>query len=192
MPVKSKVKPLIDQRLVQSLAHPLRVELLDALSEQVASPNGLSQIIGSPLSHVSYHMRVLEKFGSIELLHMVQRRGASEHFYRAVPDAFVGSPDWRRVPRTLLRAVSGAAVQSFLDKVVRALEKGNLDKEEAAFIWVPVAVDEKGKREVAEICEATIEALEGVQKKSTRRLGRRTAEATPYLVAIAGFETAGD
>lgn len=192
MAKKPKTAPLIDQRLVQSMAHPLRVQLLDALTERVTSPNGLSQIIGAPLSHVSYHMRVLEKFGSIELLHMVQRRGASEHFYRAVPDAFLGSPDWRRIPKTLLRAASGAAVQSFLDKLVRAYEKGHLEKEEAIFAWIPVAVDRKGQREVAEICEATMQALRGVQKKSTRRLGRRAAEATPYLVAVAGFEAAGE
>ena len=41
-PVKESKRPeLIDQRLVKALAHPLRIQILDILTERVASPNGI-------------------------------------------------------------------------------------------------------------------------------------------------------
>jgi DNA-binding transcriptional ArsR family regulator len=82
---KQKQKPMIDPRLVQALAHPLRVEILAILSERVASPNHLSVQLETDLTHVAYHTRTLNEFGCLTLVDTRQRRGATEHFYRARP-----------------------------------------------------------------------------------------------------------
>jgi DNA-binding transcriptional ArsR family regulator len=182
---------MIDQRLVRSLVHPLRAEILDLLTERVLSPNQITGIVGRPLSHVSYHVRTLEKLGAVELVDLAQRRGATEHFYRAVPDAFIGNPVWRRVPKTLRRAVSGASLQSFIDKAVRAFQEGKLEQDNATFIWLPLPVDEEGKQEIAGIGTATIETLRKVQKNSARRLARSGGKPTQYIVGVYGVEAAG-
>jgi len=75
----------IDQRLVRALSHPLRVRILEILSARVASPNDLSEELGVELSHVAYHTRTLNRCGCLELVDTAQRRGATEHFYKAAP-----------------------------------------------------------------------------------------------------------
>lgn len=72
----------LDERLARALSHPLRVQILEILSERVASPLDLSQELGVELSHVAYHTRTLDRCGCLELVDTAQRRGATEHFYR--------------------------------------------------------------------------------------------------------------
>jgi DNA-binding transcriptional ArsR family regulator len=72
----------IDQRLARALSHPLRVQILEILSERIASPNDLSEELGVELTHVAYHTRTLDRCGCLELVDTAQRRGATEHYYR--------------------------------------------------------------------------------------------------------------
>jgi DNA-binding transcriptional ArsR family regulator len=81
----------IDQRLVRALSHPLRVQILEILSRRIASPNDLAAELGVELTHVAYHTRTLDRCGCLELVDTAQRRGATEHFYRATPG---GSLSW--------------------------------------------------------------------------------------------------
>jgi DNA-binding transcriptional ArsR family regulator len=73
----------IDRRLVRALSHPLRVRILEVLSERVASPNDLSGELDVELGAVAYHTRTLDRCGCLELVDTAQRRGATEHYYRA-------------------------------------------------------------------------------------------------------------
>jgi DNA-binding transcriptional ArsR family regulator len=187
---KKKKPELIDQRMVEALRHPLRVELLDLLTERVLSPKLLKDIVGMPLSHVSYHVRVLERCDAIELVRQEQRRGAFEHFFKATSQSFIGSPEWRRIPKILLGTMAGASLESFIEKAVTALEAGNLEQPEAVFTWMPIVVDETGKKEISGICQSTTDALLKVQSQSQKRLARK-GDGTQYLVGIAGFEAAG-
>jgi DNA-binding transcriptional ArsR family regulator len=75
----------IDQRLVRALGHPLRVRILEILSNRVASPNTLSKELGVDLGDVAYHTRTLNRCGCLELVDTARRRGATEHFYKAAP-----------------------------------------------------------------------------------------------------------
>jgi DNA-binding transcriptional ArsR family regulator len=72
----------INERLARALSHPLRVQILEILSERIASPHDLSKELGVELTHVAYHTRTLDRCGCLELVDTAQRRGATEHFYR--------------------------------------------------------------------------------------------------------------
>ena len=89
----------IDQRLVRALAHPVRIQILEILSERVASPNMIAIELETGLSHVAYHTRALDRCGCLELVQTAQRRGATEHFYKARPRSFIGDQTWRRQTR---------------------------------------------------------------------------------------------
>lgn len=72
-----------DHVIAKALAHPLRREILDALEgDREASPVELAQEIVAPLTHLSFHVRQLERAGLVTLTRTRQRRGAVEHFYR--------------------------------------------------------------------------------------------------------------
>jgi DNA-binding transcriptional ArsR family regulator len=182
----------LDQRLVRALAHPVRIQIMEILSGRVASPNMLAAELHARLGDVSYHTRALERCGCLELVGTAQRRGATEHFYKAKPEAFVGSPRWRQVPRSLRGGVTAASLQTFMDKAVGALEAGTIDdRSDTTLSWMPLNLDEQGWREVnAALRDATERVLEA-QEASNRRAeepgqDQRTIAA---VVALANFET---
>ncbi|MDX6608267.1 MAG: hypothetical protein QOF85_192, partial [Solirubrobacterales bacterium] len=161
----------IDQRLIKALSHPLRVQILEILTERVSSPICLSEELGAGLSHVAYHTRTLDKCGCLELVDTAQRRGATEHFYKAAPHAFIGDRVWRRVPRSLLGGVSGATLQSFMDRAVAALEAGTIDgREDTTLYWMPVRLDEAGWTKVVATMEETVNKVLAVEAECRGRL----------------------
>jgi DNA-binding transcriptional ArsR family regulator len=69
---------------MKALSNEDRVEVFAVLCERVASPKEISAELNAGLSQVSYHVKVLRECKLIALDHKVPRRGAVEHFYRAV------------------------------------------------------------------------------------------------------------
>lgn len=191
--MKDQAPEAIDQRLVHALAHPLRVKILEVLSDHVASPNSLAGRLDMGLSDVAYHTRALDRYGCLELVDTVQKRGATEHFYKAQPGAFVGGPHWRKVPRAVRGGVSAATLQTFLDKAIAALEAGTLDgRDDTVFRWMPLHLDEEGFREVVAILEEATKLMLAAHVRSQDRLNENGGEDTvSTVVGMAAFETAG-
>jgi DNA-binding transcriptional ArsR family regulator len=183
----------IDQRLVRSVAHPLRVKILEALTDHVASPNVLAEKLDLDLSSVAYHTRALDRLGALELVDTGQVRGAIEHFYKATPRAFVGDPGWRKVPPSLLGGVSAATLQTFLDKAISALEAGTLDgRNDTVFRWMPISLDEEGWQEIIAIMEEATKLMLAAHLRSQDRLSENGGKnAVSAVVGQAAFETAG-
>lgn len=81
--VKQQREGTADESLLKLLAHPLRCRCQTYLCERTASPTELAHRFDEPVGNVAYHFRVLEEHGCIELVDTAQRRGATEHYYRA-------------------------------------------------------------------------------------------------------------
>lgn len=193
IPKDPQAPEAIDQRLVRALAHPLRVQILEVLTERVASPNSMSAELGTGLSDVSYHTRALDKCGCLELVDTARRRGATEHFYKAVPNSFVGTPAWRQVPRAIRGGVSAATLQTFLDKAIAALEAGTLDgRDDTVLRWMPLLLDQEGWKEVVAVMEEATNLVLAAHLRSQDRLAESGGrEAISAVVGMASFETAG-
>lgn len=114
---KTKQKDDVEQVVAKAFAHPLRVQILIIFNERVASPNLLAQELDQSLNLVAYHVRVLEKYDCIELVDTKQRRGATEHFYRATRRQFLSDAEWSRMPEVLRPAVAGAILQSIFGDI---------------------------------------------------------------------------
>jgi DNA-binding transcriptional ArsR family regulator len=183
----------IDQRLVRSVAHPLRIKILEALTDHVASPNTIADRIEADLSSVAYHTRELDRLGALELVDTGRVRGAIEHFYKATPRAFVGNPQWRKVPPSLLSGVSAATLQTFLDKAIAALEAGTLDcRSDTVFRWMPLSLDEVGWKEIVAIMEEATRLMLAAHLRSQDRLSQNGGRgAVSAVIGQAAFETAG-
>jgi DNA-binding transcriptional ArsR family regulator len=191
--MKEPFPEAIDQRLVRSLAHPLRIQILELLTDHVASPNVLASQLETGLSDVAYHTRALDRYGALELVDTAQRRGATEHFYKATPGAFMGGPPWRKVPRSMRGGVSAATLQTFLDKAIAALEAGTLDgRDDTVFRWMPLSLDEEGWKEVVSILEEATKLMLAAHVRSQDRLSENGGEGVvSTVVGMASFETAG-
>jgi DNA-binding transcriptional ArsR family regulator len=183
----------IDQRLVRSVAHPLRIKILEALTDHVASPHAIADRLETDLSGVAYHTRELDRLGALELVDTGRVRGAIEHFYKATPRAFVGDPGWRKVPPSLLGGVSAATLQTFLDKAIAALEAGTLDgRNDTVFRWMPISLDEEGWQEIVAIMEEATKLMLAAHLRSQDRLGENgEKKSVSAVIGQAAFETAG-
>jgi DNA-binding transcriptional ArsR family regulator len=162
---------LIDARLAKALAHPLRVRLLAALDKDVASPNQLAEQVEQPLQNVSYHVRVLLSLGCIELVRTAQRRGAIEHFYRAVVRPFFTDADWEQLPTSARQPVSDAVLQLIWGDASRALRAGTFDsRHDRQLMCMPLKLDETGWEELGALVGELGERALDIQAKSAERL----------------------
>ncbi len=183
----------IDQRLVRALGHPLRVKILEVVQVRKASPSELTELLSAPLGNVAYHVRVLEKCGCIEQVETARRRGAVEHYFRARPRSYIGHQDWRKVPKSLRDAVTGASLGTFFDRAADALEAGTMDaRDDTTLNWMPMAVDAEGWAEVAAVFEAVTNRLEKIHELCRRRMAQNGEEPTALVVGMAAFEPAPD
>jgi DNA-binding transcriptional ArsR family regulator len=181
----------VSHRIVQAMAHPVRIQVLNILGERVASPNQIAGITGENLGTVAYHVRVLLKSDFIELASTESRRGATEHFYRINPDSFVVSHHWQAVPPVLRGEIAGECVQELSERVVAALEAGTFAKRDGSGLaYLPLQVDEKGWKEILAIVVRSERAIRRAGKNASERLRRNPGISV--VVALAAFEAAGD
>lgn len=81
---KTRDGPRTATELAKAQAHPMRVAIIALMGDKKQmSPMQLSTALDESLNLVAYHVRVLEKYGCVELVDTEQRRGATEHFYRS-------------------------------------------------------------------------------------------------------------
>jgi DNA-binding transcriptional ArsR family regulator len=177
----------IDQNLVRALAHPMRVQILEALQGRTASPTELSREFRESLGVVSYHANALLELDCIELVSTQPKRGTIEHFYTARPRSFIGHQDWRRAPLSVRGGVTSEALRTFVGKVGAALDADTIDRrEDTTLNWMPVTVDQQGWRETAEILDRALRELMQVAASSRERLGGE--DGIPVVTALAAFE----
>jgi DNA-binding transcriptional ArsR family regulator len=180
---------VIDQRLVKAIAHPLRVQILEALQGRTASPTQLARQFREGLGIVSYHANALLEIDCIELVSMQPKGGTIEHFYTARPRSFIGHQDWRRAPLSVRGGVTNESLRTFVAKVGAAIDADTIDRrEDTTLNWMPMAVDERGWRETAEILDRALRELMEVGAASRERLG--AADGIPVVTGLAAFEAA--
>ncbi|HVW45471.1 MAG TPA: winged helix-turn-helix domain-containing protein [Solirubrobacterales bacterium] len=168
---KTKKKDGVEQIVAKAFAHPLRVQILIILNERVASPNLLAQELDQSLNLVAYHVRVLEKYDCIELVDTKQRRGATEHFYRATRRQFLSDSEWARMPQSLRPGLSGAMLKSMFDDIEEAVKAGTFDeKEDRHLTRTPMVVDKEGWGQVNALLLETYDKLMEIQTESQARL----------------------
>ena len=171
--MKRQTASAVDSRLAKALAHPLRVQLLAALNEGVASPNELAKRLDEPLTNVSYHVRMLHDLGTIELVETEPRRGALEHYYRAVVRPFFGDRDGKKLPKNARGSISDAVLQLVWDDAAEAIKAGLFDERDNRHLSRSVlAVDEQGWDELNDLISETLDRAMQIQADSASRASK--------------------
>jgi DNA-binding transcriptional ArsR family regulator len=171
--LKRQTASAVDSRLAKALAHPLRVQLLAALNEGVASPNELAKKLDEPLTNVSYHVRMLHDLGCIELVETEPRRGALEHYYRAIVRPFFGDRDWKRLPKNARGSISDAVLQLVWEDAAEAIKAGIFDERDDRHLSRSVlVVDDQGWEELNELLVETLDAAMQIQADSASRASK--------------------
>lgn len=190
MPKTKNKKEGVEQIVAKAFAHPLRVQILIILNEKVASPNMLAQQLDQSLNLVAYHVRVLEKYDCIELVDTKQRRGATEHFYRATRRQFLSDDEWSRMPASLRPGMAGAMLKSVFEDIEAASKSGTLDEvEDIHLSRTPMVVDKQGWTDISTLLKGTLDRLLEVQTESSERIAAGEGEGILSKVHLLHFKS---
>jgi len=160
------------ERIVWAIAHPLRQEVLRILNERVASPKQIADELNQRIPNASYHTRVLLDSGCIELVDTKPRRGAVEHFYRALVRPMLDDDQWRQLPLSVRRSLFGQTLRYMLDHLGAAANAGGLDHPQAHVSWTPLELYDKGWDDMAELLGKTLERAMAISAASSARWPR--------------------
>jgi DNA-binding transcriptional ArsR family regulator len=180
-----------DAQIARVLSHPLRPRILQILTLRgEASPNEIAAELGVPLGTLSYHTRLLRDAGWIELVREVPRRGAVEHFYRAVRRPYLDDAQWQELPTGVRRRLASMTVGQVLQTAAAAVEAGRMDRAGTHVGRVTLELDEQGWEEMSTLLVETLSETARIQERSNdRRSSRAPGAIQPSELAILHFAT---
>src|SRR5215217_839059 len=167
---------LVDPRIAKALSHPMRARILGILDERVAN--------------VSYHVRALLDLGCIELVDTAQRRGAIEHYYRAIVRPFFSDSDWKRLPRSGRQAISDTALKLVWQELHDAITAGTFDsRPDRHLTHTPMTLDEQGWEEMAKLLTRAFSDAGKIASRSEARLKKSQEAGIPTKLVLMQFES---
>lgn len=175
--------------LVKALNHPVRVRALTILTEKVASPKEIAAQIDTPLSNVSYHVRVLDELGLVEIVEEESVRGSVAHFYKAVERPLIDNPDWEKLSPKVRSAFSGYVIETLMSDAASSLAAGVFYRREDRHLSrTSLVLDERGWRKVSEIQTKALDQILKEQAAATERLRKSEAAAVQAIAGMTCFE----
>jgi DNA-binding transcriptional ArsR family regulator len=181
---------LVDPRLAKALSHPMRAHILGILNERVASPNEIAEMLEERLPNVSYHVRALLDLGCVELVRTAQRRGAIEHYYRALVRPFFSDRDWKRLPRSGRQAISDVALKMIWEDVSKAIKGDTFEARPDRYLTrSPLVLDEQGWGELNDVLAGVLEDAVRIAGKSANRLAKSGEDGVPTKLVLMHFES---
>jgi DNA-binding transcriptional ArsR family regulator len=182
----------LDARLLKALAHPLRARILESITDRgEASPVELARDLDQPLATVSHHTRVLRDLGCIELTRTEPRRGAVEHYYRAVLRPLLDDAQWEQLSLMERRGLAGQLVRRIFEAASAAGAVGGFDAAGAHVARVPLALDERGWEELSRVVADLLSTAQTIQERSDARRRTEGDDVRPSELAILHFAVAG-
>jgi DNA-binding transcriptional ArsR family regulator len=180
---------VVDERLAKALSHPMRARILAILNQRVASPNEIAEMIDERLPNVSYHVRALLELGCIELVSTAQRRGAIEHYYRAVKRPFFSDRDWKRLPKSARQTVSDRTLQVIWADVSDAIRAGTFDsRPERHLSHEAVTLDDQGWAQLNKALGRLVDEAKKIGAASSKRQAQSEGKLSSGRLVLMAFE----
>src|SRR3954466_12199224 len=176
-----------EARIAKALAHPLRARILQRLGERVSSPGELAVELDAPLGVISYHVRMLREYECVELVRTEPRRGALQHFYRAIARPSLDDGQWRTLPASLRGELSGETLSGLVDDLGAAADAGTLEDPELVLTRTPLELDERAFKKLNKLLARTHEQALAIAAESA---GRAAAERFATELAVLHFKRA--
>jgi DNA-binding transcriptional ArsR family regulator len=173
----------LHSRLFKALSDPMRLDALRVFnSRATASPNEVANAMNVPVNRLAYHVKVLREAGLIELVDTAQRRGATEHYYRATELALVSRELSTLLPQSVRKGMTGEAIGAIFERITESIEAGVFDaRDERHVAWMPLTLDEKGWQDYVDLKARHLEEELEIKAQSQERLAQSdapTVEAT--------------
>ena len=160
--------------------------MLSVLNQRVASPSELAGELDEPIGNVSYHMRTLADLGMVELVRTEPRRGAVEHYYRAIERPHLPASDWATLPPSVRRSFSDATGRAVLDDFTSAAKSGGFERDGARLNRLDLKLDQKGWDELGKLLDDTAQRVEKIATKAKDRKGDQATATAVFMLFEAG------
>jgi DNA-binding transcriptional ArsR family regulator len=186
--VDTRVHLVEDATSLQALAHPVRIQVLDALREP-ASAATAARVVGRPRQNVNYHLKELERAGLVRKVGERRKGNFIEALYQAVASTIVVSPRaaWGN-PRRLDALRDQMSLENLVvlgERLGRdaaaLLDRAAFDGEQIASAAVDAEVHFATEDARAEFMKEYLQALGPLLRKYGRRRG------SSYRVALAVY-----
>jgi DNA-binding transcriptional ArsR family regulator len=175
------VKPITDiddPRYVKALAHPLRIRILAMLADRSASPVQLSAQLDATLGTVAYHVRTLHSLGLVELVDTRQRRGATEHYYRAREHPRFPDDAWAGLAPVAKQRMLSAMLQQIGQYVTSSAAAGGFDRSEAHMTRRSMPLDDRAFEELAAATRRWLDEAEAIGAAAAKRMNGGADDAS--------------
>jgi DNA-binding transcriptional ArsR family regulator len=179
-----------EQRVSHALNHPVRLDALSYLIERVASPTEIARLTGVAVGTASFHFKELLNAGAIELVRTEQRRGALEHFYRAVERPEISDREWQALPVASRREIAATYLLAISGEALSSLRHGRMEADDDLYlVWEPVRCSSEGQ---AELHEMFAEFHERLEELKARDEARQDGDTRVRMIAMLNFERCRD
>jgi predicted transcriptional regulator len=184
-------------RVAKLMADELRIKIVMELNAREMSPKEFHEEFGGgSISRVSRAFDLLAEFGWLYQTKTEtggKRRGAVEHFYRAIQPAVFYNDVWAPLPKSMKEMISGGIFEELVERVKEAMEAGTIDARETRhFTWTPLRLDQQGWEAVIARVDAIFHFLFEEQEDANLRMAESGEEPIPMTVALAAFESPKD
>jgi hypothetical protein len=135
-------------------------------------------------------VRTLAKLGLIRLVARRQRRGATEHFYRADSRPVVSDEAWGQIPGIVKEAMVGATLATTGEYVRAAAAAGGFNRGDAHLTRTTMELDERAWNEISGELARTFERVRRLAGETAERLAQAEphADTTTTTVVLMMFE----
>lgn len=180
------------------LGHPMRTRILEVVNEHPMSPVQFINAGFAPgfetkqqaLSFVSYHFRALEKAGCIEIVDLIQRRGATEHVYGGCSRVYFTDEEFEQMPLLQRTQLSRTSFQGLVARTDGAMTTGTFDaRTDRHLTWRAMELDERGWKEMTDRLAACFDDCEQIREDAEDRLANSGDKVVPTTMAMLAFES---
>lgn len=183
------------RRLAVVFAIEIRLKIVTELYMQEMSPTQFfEEFGGTSASRVDRNFKRLVEHGWLTYIRSEgpggDRRGGTEHFYRARELAIFDNKTWRLLPYSIRRDFSCTAFRQLAERVREAMEAGTFDaREDRHFSWTPLLLDRLGWERVLVAIDALFEFLFEEQADAKLRISQSGEKPFLATVGLSGFES---
>jgi DNA-binding transcriptional ArsR family regulator len=135
---------------MRSLAHPLRLSIMEAFAEAPRTTKQVAELLGQPPTRLYYHVAALERAGLLRLKETRKNRGTTEKWYEVVGRSLgAGSTRVRGRRKPTEAAARRAVVVTMLEQsrqeLVAAMHHRGTERPIVARLVVPMPPQRVGK-----------------------------------------------
>jgi DNA-binding MarR family transcriptional regulator len=190
-PVKAQETVKATSRLLRAGWHPIQIEALTILAERDASPKEVAvklKLTSAKAGYVSGHIKELESRGLVELVRTEARRGATEHFYRAIHPLVVMDDESRRMSFEERLTLSCWIISRMSADFAMAVETGTIDvRSDRQCSRFPLRLDDEGYEKVIDDYARTFHRTLQIKAESEDRLLASDERGKPFTAMLACF-----